>query len=411
MLIRATIKQSFTNLRSYKMRSFLTMLGIIIGISSVITITSVVAGAESLITNQIRGIGSNIIGILPGKSDENGPPAAVFGVIITTLKDSDTEAIKKEIPNITAACSYVSATETATWENQKVVAPIYGVSADYPLIADSKLESGEFFTEENKKTNATVAVIGSQIKEDLFGNTNPLGQKINIKQNSFNVIGVMKPQGTSGFQNVDNMIFVPVTTAQNRILGIKHIGFMRLKIDNELDTQYVITEVENILRNRHNIDNPAKDDFSVRSTDDAQKMLGTITGSLQFFLLAIVSISLIVGGIGIMNIMLAAVTQRVKEIGLRKSVGAKSKQIIYQFLLETLVITTLGAVIGIIIGILLSYLISLIVNKLGYDWTFVITLSSIVLACIMSSSIGLIFGLYPARKAASLDPISALHYE
>jgi len=411
MLLRATVKQSFTNLRSYKMRSFLTMLGIIIGISSVITITSVVAGAESLITNQIRGIGSNVIGVLPGKSDENGPPAAVFGVIITSLKDSDTEAIKKEIPNVVAACSYVSATETATWEDQKTVTPIYGVSADYPLIADSKLESGDFFTEEDKKTNATVAVIGSQIKDDLFKGVDPLGQKINIKQNSFTIVGVMAPQGTSGFQNVDNMVFVPVTTAQTRILGIKHIGFMRIKVDNENNANYVVSEVENMLRNRHNIKDPGKDDFSVRNTNDAQVMLGTITNSLQFFLLAIVSISLIVGGIGIMNIMLAAVTQRIKEIGLRKAVGAKSKQIIYQFLLETLVITTLGAIVGIVIGVLLSYIISIIVNKLGYDWTFVITLSSIILACFMSSLVGLIFGLYPARKAAKLDPISALHYE
>ena len=411
MILTNTIKQSFKTIRAHKMRSFLTMLGIIIGISSVITITSVVAGAESLITNQIQGIGSNVIGVLPGKSDESGPPTAVLGVIITTLKDSDTEAIKKDIPEVVAASSYVSATDVVSWSNQKIVASVYGVSPDYPIVTDSDIEIGSFFSEEHKKTNANVVVIGSQVNEDLFGEQSALGEKIKIKNNSFTVIGIMEPQGTSGFQNVDNMVFLPVTTAQNKVLGIKYLGFLRVKIDKEENTDYVISEIENILRYKHNIKDPDKDDFSVRSTAEAQETLGTITQSLNFFLIAIVSISLLVGGIGIMNIMLAAVTQRIKEIGLRKSVGAKSKHIIQQFLIETVVISFIGAIIGIIIGILLSFLVSLIVNKLGYDWDFVITSMSIITSCIISVLIGIIFGLYPAKKAAKYDPISALRYE
>lgn len=411
MFLSNTIKQSLQTLRAHKMRSFLTMLGIIIGISSVITITSVVAGAESLITNQIRGIGSNIVGILPGKSDESGPPTAVFGVVITTLKDADIDAIKENIPHVEAASSYVSATDTVTWTNQKTVATIYGVSPDYPKISDAQLEQGNFFTEEHKRTNANVAVIGPDVKEDLFNGVNPIGEKIKIKNNTFTVIGLMKPQGTSGFQNVDNLVLVPITTAQKRILGINYLGFARVKVDSEENITFVVEEIENLLRSRHNIKDPEKDDFSVRNTADAQEALGTITQSLQFFLIAIVSISLVVGGIGIMNIMLASVTQRVREIGLRKSVGAKKKDIITQFLVETIFISLIGAIIGIIIGILLSFLISLIVNGLGYDWDFVVTPVSIIISCLISIMIGVIFGLSPARKAAKFDPISALRYE
>jgi len=393
------------------MRAFLTMLGIIIGISSVITITSVVAGAESLITNQIQGIGSNVIGVLPGKADNNGPPTAMMGIIITSLKDSDTEAIKKEIPQVVAASSYVSATDVISWSNQKTTASIYGVSPDYPLVTDSKLKVGNFFTEEHKKTNANVVVLGSQVNEDLFGEQNALGQKVKIKTNNLTVIGIMEAQGTSGFQNIDNMVFLPVTTAQKKVLGINYLGFLRVKIDNEGNTAFVIEEIEDILRTKHNIKDPEKDDFSVRSTAEAQETLSTITQSLNFFLIAIVSISLLVGGIGIMNIMLASVTQRIKEIGLRKSVGAKSNHIIQQFLIETIVISLIGAIIGIIIGVLLAFIISFVVNKLGYDWDFIVTTSSVLTACSVSVLIGLVFGIYPAKKAAKYDPISALRFE
>ena len=410
MLLSTTIKLSLKNLRVRKMRTFLTMLGVIIGISSVILISSVVHGAQSLITNQFNSIGPNIVGVMPGGSDEDSPPAAMMGIIITSLKDKDTEAIKK-LPHVEAASSYVSLTESVTWENQKVTASIYGTSPDYPKLADAKLESGTYFTEDEKRGTANVAIIRSQVKEDLFDNINPIGEKIRIKKNKFTIIGVMEPQGTSGFQNVDNMVFIPITTAQKKLLGINHIGFLRARIDNKENINSTIEDIKFLLRDKHNIDDPSKDDFTVRSTSEAIAALDTVTSGLNFFLIAIVSIALLVGGIGIMNIMLAAVTERIREIGLRKAVGAKKIHIIYQFVSETLIISFLGTIIGIVIGIVLAFIIAKAVNYLGYDWDFLITLNSIFISVIFAGFIGLVFGLYPALKAAKFDPLTALRYE
>jgi len=227
MIYRDVIKLSIINLRSQKMRSFLTMLGIIIGISSIITVTSMVAGAQSLITNQIRGIGSNVIGVLPGGGGDKGPPSAVFGIIITTLKDSDTQAIKRNVPHVVAACSYVSSTQVITVGSQKVSPSVNGTSADYPLITDTPLENGYFFNEEDVRNIANVAVIGSEVKSTLFGDQSAIGQKIKIKQTTFSIIGEMKPQGTKGFQNLDNTVFIPLSTAQKRVIGIDHLGYKK----------------------------------------------------------------------------------------------------------------------------------------------------------------------------------------
>jgi putative ABC transport system permease protein len=411
MQVFQTIKISLRNLRTQKMRSFLTMLGIIIGISSIIIITSVVAGAQSLITNQFNSLGPDVIGVLPGGSDEDGPPAAAMGIIITSLKDKDTQAIG-DLPHIVAASSYVSSTEVMSWENNKTVGSLYGVSPTYPEISEQKLSAGTFFTDDDISGNTNVAIIGSQIKDELFeGIENPIGQKIKIKNGKYLIIGIMESQGTVAFVNVDNTVFVPVTTAQKKILGINHIGFMRAKVDSQENISRAVEDIEFLLRDRHDIDSGTSDDFTVRAVQDALAALEQITMALQFFLIAIVAISLIVGGIGIMNIMLASVTERIKEIGLRKSVGARRKHIVNQFLTETIVLTFVGAIIGIIIGIIISYLISIVVNKLDYDWDFVITGTSIILSCVFSLGVGLLFGLYPARKAAKLNPIESLRYE
>lgn len=411
MILSSSIKMSFQNLRANKTRSFLTMLGIIIGISSVIIVLSVGAGAESLIVNQIQSVGSNLIGILPGGGGDEGPPAAVMGIVITTLTNEDKQAIENQVPNINAVSSYVSTIETATWQNQKTSVNIQGVSSDYPTVTDSNIQSGFFFTKDQEKSRENVIVIGSQIASDLFNYSDPIGQSIKIKKERFRVIGVMEPKGVVSFQNVDNMVFIPVTTAQKKLLGIDHVGFIRAKVIDETKIDETVEQIEFLLRDRHNIDDPIKDDFTVNSLASALDLLTTVTGALKLFLTAIAAISLLVGGIGIMNIMLAAVIERIREIGLKKALGAKKRHIIEQFLIETTTITLFGATIGIAFGISFSFLVSVIVNYLNYDWDFIISISSVVISVVAGLSIGLLFGIYPARKAAKLNPIEALRYE
>ena len=394
-----------------KIRSFLTMLGIIIGVMSVIIVMSVGAGAQSLILNQVKSMGSNLIGILPGKADEKGPPASVMGILITTLKDDDLKALVKEVPYFVAANGYVKGTATVIWGDQKVDTNFTGVNAEYLEVEDAKVEMGRFFFKDEESSNSRVAVLGSEVKEELFLDQNPVGQQIKIKKTYFTIIGVMQKRGVSGMQNQDNQIFVPLTTAQKLLLGIEHISFARLKVDDAKNVDSAVEQSKVILRERHKIDNPENDDFSIRSMAQGLEAITQITNALTMFLVAVAAIALVVGGVGIMNIMLAAVQERTREIGLRKAVGAKNKNIIVQFLIESIMITSLGGLVGIILGILVAYLAAQIAQGLGYDWNFVVSFPSIILGCFVSVGVGLIFGIVPARKASKLHPIEALRYE
>lgn len=395
-----------------KIRSFLTMLGIIIGISSVIIIISVGIGAQGMILNQIKSLGSNLIGVLPGKSDENGPPAQAMGVEITTLKSEDIKRVMNgDFPDLVAATSYVKGAETITWGEEKTDTTFVGVNADLPIVEDAIVAEGRFFTDDEDRSMSRVAVLGSQVVNDLFGDNSAIGQQIKIKKTNFNIIGVMKERGSSGFQNQDDQIFVPLMTAQKLLLGIDHISFARLKVDNADQVESAMEYVKELLRESHDITNSDNDDFSVRSMAQGLTTITTITNALRFFLVAVSGIALVVGGIGIMNIMLAAVQERIREIGLRKAVGAKGKNIITQFLVETAMITFLGGIFGIILGLVVSFLVAVVARNMGYDWDLVISIWSIILACIVSVGIGLIFGIVPARRASKLDPIEALRYE
>lgn len=412
MNIFSEIKSVWNIIGRNKVRSFLTMLGIIIGIMSVIVVMSVGAGAQSLILNQVSSLGSNLIAILPGKSEDSGPPASAMGIVVTTLTNEDIKALTgPEFPDVVAATGYVRGAETINWGDNKTDTSFVGVSAALPEVEDTSVSSGRFFSEEEEKGLARVVVLGSQVAKELFAETDPLGKQIRIKKTPFTVVGVMTERGSSGFQNQDNQVFVPITTAQKLLLGIDYVSFGRVKINTAEAVDKNVEYIKQTLRERHDITNPEEDDFSVRTTAQGLDALTNITNALKMFLSAIAAISLIVGGIGIMNIMLAAVQERTREIGLRKAVGATNRNIVTQFLIETVAITFLGAAIGILLGIIISFAAGKVAQSFGYHWDIVVSMSSILTACLVGVGIGLVFGIVPARRASKLNPIEALRYE
>ncbi len=395
-----------------KMRSFLTMLGIIIGIMAVIVIMSVGAGAQSLIINQVKSMGTDLVGILPGKADEDGPPASVYGIVITTLKYDDIRAVMSgSYPHLVSAAVYVRGIDTVTAGDRKAEITFVGTSADLPNVENTTVANGRFFGSEEERGAARVAILGDQASRELFGDEDPVGRQIKIKKTNFNIIGVMKKRGSSGFENQDNQIYIPVSTAQKILLGIDYVSMARIKVDHADNVDDAVEYIKVKLRERHNIDKPEDDDFTVRSMAQGLDVLTNITNALKMFLTFVAAIALLVGGIGIMNIMLAAVEERTREIGLRKAVGAKSSHIISQFLVETVMITLLGGIIGIILGVIISYSVARIAQGMGYNWDYIITVQSILLACFVSIGLGVLFGLLPARRASRLDPIEALRYE
>ena len=413
MKLTSPIKISYKNLMAAKFRSFLTVLGIIIGIASVIVVMAIGASAQQLILDQVAGMGSNLVGVLPGASDEKGPPASVMGLVTTTLKVEDLKAVlqKKNAPNVVAACGYVSGVATSKYGSVSVTSNFQGVSASLLNVEKINLAAGRFFTEEEDAGLARVAVLGSSRAKELFPNVDPIGKVITLKDTNFTVIGIFEERGSSGLSGTDDLIYIPLQTAQKILLGIDYLNFMRISVDSAENVPRAAADIKMTIRERHRIKNPADDDFSVRDTAQALEMLMNITDVLKYFLAGIAAISLVVGGIGIMNIMLISVNQRIREVGLRKAVGARRRHIIAQFLIEAIFITLVGGIIGIIVGILVSLLTSIIINALGYEWQFIISLNSIFVATSVSILIGVIFGLYPARKAAKISPMEALRYE
>lgn len=402
------LHETYVALASNKARSGLTMLGIVIGISSVIAMVSIGQGAQNSIQSSIQSIGSNLIMVMPGR--ERGPGTQVSSArgSARSLTQEDADAIIKEITLAKAVAPEISSRYQVTSKGKNTNTSVIGTTSSYPDVRNVQIDTGEFITDQNLRSLSKVAVLGPTARDDLFGEgaTNVIGQTVRINKTEFKVIGVTQTKGGSGFGSQDDMIFIPLTTAQRYLAGDNYVTTISVQAADPNSMVEIQQEITDLLLQRHNITDPTLADFQTLNQADIVATASSITGTFTILLAAIAGISLIVGGIGIMNMMLTTVTERTKEIGLRKAIGAKRRDINLQFLAEAIMLTFIGGFLGIILG----WIISLIISSTGLIQTQ-ISLSSILYAFGVSAAIGIIFGYYPARRAANLNPIDALRYE
>lgn len=404
----ALFSESLGTLSLNKTRTGLAILGIVIGIGSVIALLSLGQASQQAIQSQIQSLGSNLLTVQPGAIRQGGGVMGAAGGRTTlTLDDAKAIAASPEITTIKNVSPESERRMQVTTGKSNANTEIMGVTPAYLEVHKLAIASGNFITQRDIDSLTKVAVLGPTTVTDLFGEgANPIGQTVRISGKTFNVVGVTVSKGGTGFMNQDERVYIPLTTAQKQLLGVNYLSSVAL----EANSPEVMTEAQNqvgyFLLSRHNIADPAKADFSIMSQQDILNTVSSTTQTFTTLLSGIAAISLLVGGIGIMNIMLVTVTERTREIGLRKALGAKKKVIIWQFLTESIILTFSGGVIGVVVGIIASYIISRTTGS-----AFLISPSSILLAFIVSAGIGILFGWYPANKAANLQPIEALRYE
>jgi len=401
---------AFQSLVSNKLRAFLTMLGIIIGVGAVVAMMSIGTGAQESVISSVQDIGSNLIIVVPGnRQEEQQGFERMLGDDRDkeALKVEDVKLIEKEAKLIKGAAPAVLSSSVISYLNKNTRASVYASSEKAEYIYNFEIEKGQFYTVSDVQNSANVAVIGHTVINKIFGKIDPIGKIIKVDGQNFTVIGIVKSKGTNQFGNdQDNSISIPITTAQNKLYGIDYINMIIAQSTSENNMEQASKEVEKILRMAHNLRADEKNDFTVQNQTQLLDIVGTITNIFTITISSIAGISLLVGGIGIMNIMLVSVTERTREIGIRKAVGAKNKDILFQFLVESVVLSITGG----ILGILFAVAVSIILNR----FTILkptISAFPIILAITFSTMVGLFFGIYPAMRAARLNPIAALRYE
>lgn len=399
--------ESLSTLTLNKTRTGLAILGIVIGIGSVIALVSLGQASQQAVQSQIQALGSNLLTVQPGAVNQGGVRGAAGGRTTLTMDDAKAISSSPGIASIQNVSPEFSRRTQITTGSSNTNTQVIGVIPAYAEVHKVTIADGSFVSQRDVDIMTKVAVLGPQVITDLFGEgTMPIGQSIRINGQTLTVIGITVPKGGTGFLNQDDVVYVPLTTAQKRLFGVNYLSSIALEARNSDVMTTAQNEVGYLLLARHKLDDPSQADFSIFSQQDILDTASATTGTFTMLLSGIAAISLLVGGIGIMNIMLMSVTERTREIGLRKALGAKKKVIIVQFLIEAVILTFTGGIIGVVFGIIASYVIAHIINS-----PFALSPSSILLAFLVSGGIGILFGWYPAQKAANLQPIEALRYE
>jgi putative ABC transport system permease protein len=413
MTYRFTLQTAVRAIWANKVRSGLTVLGIVIGITSIILIVSIGEGAQKLILGEIQGLGAETIVVRPGKKP-SGPSDFAQTLFADSIRDREVEALKRKenVPDYVSSAPVLFVSETVTYGNEIEHPTIYGWSAEFmQSMMKVKVASGFLFDDQDIKQEAPVAVLGDEVAENLFGSEDAVGKSIRIGSKNFRVVAVLE-KGGGGLFNTSKMVLVPYTTARTYLSSGKHYNEVMIKVSSPEAVARSVEDIKATLRELHNITDPEKDDFYIETQQAAIEQIGTILSVLTAFLSAVVAISLVVGGIGVMNVMLVSVTERTKEIGLRKALGARNRDIMAQFLTEAVFLTLVGGAIGILLGILFGFLTSIALTQgLGLDWEFAFPWRAALIGLGVSAGVGVIFGLYPARKASQKSPIEALRYE
>ena len=408
MNLRESISVAFEGLAANKMRAALTMLGVIIGVAAVIAMLAIGQGARERMMAQIQQMGTNLLMVFSGQT-RRGAVMGGFGSMESLTLD-DAEAIAEKCPSVAKVAPETRNGAQVKYKNRNTSTNITGVTADYPDVRNYRVRNGRFFTERDVRSSRKVAVIGPTTAANLFGEVSPVGKTITIKGIRFEVVGVTAVKGaTGGFMDPDDQVFIPISTAMRRVFGLQYVRMIGAQAKSLELMDRANNEITDLLRKRHHIAEGADDDFVIRNQAEIIEMAGETARIFTTLLAGIASVSLLVGGIGIMNIMLVSVTERTREIGIRMAVGARRRDIQWQFLVEALVLSLTGGLIGVLVGVAGSWIIGKIGGNSG--WNTSVSAGSVILSFCFAAVVGAFFGFYPARTASSLDPIEALRYE